>query len=209
MAYEPRRVLDAGCGTGRVAIELNRRGVTVVGVDLDRPMLEAAVEKAPDIEWFRADLANLVVPHPTKPGRQRRFDTVVCAGNVMIFVAPGTERTVVERMASHLVPGGVLITGFQLRPGGYGVEEFDADCIAAGLEPEERFSSWARDPWTIDSGYAVFVHRKPLPESGSGSGSVSVSGSGSDAIAEATDEPDTKTPDAPAEADAPNGASDA
>ena len=31
----PASVLDAGCGTGRVAIELARRGVEVVGVDVD------------------------------------------------------------------------------------------------------------------------------------------------------------------------------
>ncbi len=31
----PRSVLDAGCGTGRVAVELARRGIDVVGVDLD------------------------------------------------------------------------------------------------------------------------------------------------------------------------------
>ena len=36
------RVLDAGCGTGRVAIELARRGFSVVGMDADAPMLAAA-----------------------------------------------------------------------------------------------------------------------------------------------------------------------
>lgn len=164
MAYEPRRVLDAGCGTGRVAIELARRGVTVVGVDLDRSMLESAVEKAPEIEWFRADLSTLVLPHPSRPGRQRRFDIVVCAGNVMIFVQPGSEAMTVERMAAHLIPGGLLICGFQLRAGGYGVDQYDADCAAAGLQADERYSSWSRDPWTIDSGYAVFVHSKPIPD---------------------------------------------
>ena len=164
MGYAPRRVLDAGCGTGRIAIELLRRGCRVVGVDLDRSMLETAVEKAPEVEWFRADLASFVVPHPTRADHQRLFDAVVCAGNVMIFVQPGTEALVVERMASHLVDGGVLITGFQLHPDGYGVDQFDADCAAAGLVAEARFSSWSRDPWMIDSGYAVFVHRRPFPE---------------------------------------------
>src|SRR5262245_63462530 len=53
---EPSSVLDAGCGTGRVAIELARRGIEVVGVDLDEPMLAAAREKAPDLEWHLADL---------------------------------------------------------------------------------------------------------------------------------------------------------
>lgn len=46
MSLEPRRVLDAGCGTGRVAIELARRGVAVAGVDVDPGMLETARRRA-------------------------------------------------------------------------------------------------------------------------------------------------------------------
>ena len=42
-------VLDAGCGTGRVAIELAARGCAVVGLDADPAMLAAARSKAPDL----------------------------------------------------------------------------------------------------------------------------------------------------------------
>ena len=35
-------MLDAGCGTGRVAIELAARGFSVVGMDLDEAMLDTA-----------------------------------------------------------------------------------------------------------------------------------------------------------------------
>ena len=41
-AFAPSSVLDAGCGTGRVAIELARHGVDVVGADLDASMLATA-----------------------------------------------------------------------------------------------------------------------------------------------------------------------
>src|SRR2546421_3509407 len=58
-SYGPRCVLDGGCGTGRVAIELSRRGVEVVGVDLDRDMIELARAKAPDLTWINADLGEL------------------------------------------------------------------------------------------------------------------------------------------------------
>src|SRR6185436_19889816 len=74
--FEPASVLDAGCGTGRVASELAARGVDVVGVDLDPTMIGHARLKAPDLEWIDADLAVVDV------GRQ--FDVVVMAGNVMI-----------------------------------------------------------------------------------------------------------------------------
>src|SRR5215213_6210872 len=103
-SYHPETVLDAGCGTGRVAIELAARGIDVVGVDLDEPMLAEARRKAPQLDWRRGDLANVVL--------DRRFDVVVMAGNVMIFVTPGTEHAVVDNMASHLRDGGALVSGF-------------------------------------------------------------------------------------------------
>jgi len=53
------RVLDAGCGTGRVAIELAQRGYSVTGADADAAMLTAAMAKAPALTWLEADLADL------------------------------------------------------------------------------------------------------------------------------------------------------
>src|SRR5258708_35000311 len=52
-------ILDAGCGTGRVAIELARRGLQVTGVDVDAAMLERARAKAPQLEWVHGDVATL------------------------------------------------------------------------------------------------------------------------------------------------------
>ena len=54
----PASVLDAGCGTGRVAIELARRGVEVVGVDVDESMLATARRRAPELRWVAADLTD-------------------------------------------------------------------------------------------------------------------------------------------------------
>ena len=86
------------------------------------------------------------------------FDAVVMAGNVLLFVGPGTEAATVGRCAAHLCPGGALVAGFQLRGGGYSLAQYDADCAAVGLAPSERYSTWERRPW--DGGdYAVSVHR--------------------------------------------------
>ncbi len=52
-AYEPISVLDAGCGTGRVAIELARHGIDVIGVDADASMIDTARRRAPDLDWRR------------------------------------------------------------------------------------------------------------------------------------------------------------
>jgi SAM-dependent methyltransferase len=152
MALGPRSVLDAGCGTGRVAIELARRGVDVVGVDLDASMLERAREKARHLPWIVGDLATLELG--------RRFDVVVLTGNVMIFLEAGTEAAVVRTMAQHLHPGGALVAGFQLKDGGLTLDAYDRDAAEAGLVLTERWATWDRQPYA-GGDYAVSVHRPP------------------------------------------------
>jgi SAM-dependent methyltransferase len=155
--YHPRSVLDAGCGTGRVAVELVRRGVPAVGVDLDARMLDTARRKAPDIEWHELDLATLDLRDDE--GRPRRFDLVVAAGNVMIFLRPGTEAAVAERLAHHLEPGGRLVAGFQLGSS-LGLDRYDAVTAKAGLVLEDRFATWDAEPFVAPGTYAVSVHRR-------------------------------------------------
>ncbi len=154
-SYRPATVLDAGCGTGRVAIELARRGHDVVGTDVDPAMLEAARAKAPDLTWIEADLTD-----PTLD-LGRTFDLVVMAGNVLIFVPPGSEGEAIATAARHLAPGGHLVAGYSLRPGGLQPHRHDAHANAAGLELEDRWSTWDRHPYAPGNDYAVSVHRKP------------------------------------------------
>jgi SAM-dependent methyltransferase len=148
--FGPASVLDAGCGTGRVGRELARRGIDVVGVDIDPHMLAVAEAKAPQVPWHVADLATVDLG--------RAFDVVVMAGNVMIFVTPGTEGAVVANMAHHLAPGGRLVAGFQLRPDRLSIDAYDRFAADAGLVLGERWSTWGCDEWDSRSGYAVWVH---------------------------------------------------
>lgn len=149
--FEPETVLDAGCGTGRVAIELAARAVDVVGVDLDPAMLEQARAKAPQLAWVDGSVEDVALG--------REFDVVVAAGNVMIFVVPGTEPIVVANLARHLAPEGVLIAGFELGRA-YELGHYDRDCAAAGLTLVERYATWDGAPWVPSSNYAVSVHRR-------------------------------------------------
>lgn len=151
--YSPDSVLDAGCGTGRVAVELARRGVRVVGVDPDPSMLATARAAAPELEWHEASMVGLDLG--------RRFDLVVMAGNVPLFTPPGTTAGLVRGCAHHVHQHGRLISGFQLGRG-YAIDAYDRDCAAAGLELEDRWSTWDREPFGPASGYVVSVHR-PVP----------------------------------------------
>ena len=149
------RVLDAGCGTGRTGAALHAAGHTVVGVDADPTLLAAAAADHPGPEWRQADLAELDL-------RGEPFDAAVLAGNVMVFLAPGTEATVLRRLAAHVRAGGLVVTGFATdRP--YGVADFDRDCAAAGLERLHRFAGWALEPWHEAAGWAVTVLRVASP----------------------------------------------
>jgi len=153
MRYTPNSVLDAGCGTGRVAIELANRGVaTVVGADVDLSMIATARTRAPEVTWVESDLGALDLG--------RRFDVVVMAGNVPLFTPEGTHAALVAGCARHVAPGnGVLISGFQLGRG-YELEDFDAHANAAGLHLRERFATWAAAAFPGDGSYAVSVHAK-------------------------------------------------
>lgn len=146
----PFRVLDAGCGTGRIAIELARHGVDVVGVDLDPRMLDRAREKAPHLDWCLGDLAAIDM--------HASFDLILMAGNVMVFVTPNTEAQVVANLARHLAPNGILVAGFQRGRTPFDVAHYDAAATAAGLFLRERWSTWDGALWTPTSDYAVSVH---------------------------------------------------
>ena len=147
-------VLDAGCGTGRVAIELAARGFAVVGLDADPAMLAAARSKAPDLHWIEADLLD------TGAHLSEAFDLVALPGNVMIFLDRGTEPDVVGQLAARLRPGGLLVAGFQLQTGRLTLDRYDEITAAAGLQLVDRWATWDREPFH-GGDYAVSVHRRP------------------------------------------------
>jgi 2-polyprenyl-3-methyl-5-hydroxy-6-metoxy-1,4-benzoquinol methylase len=151
-AFGPATVLDAGCGTGRVAMELHRRGIDVVGVDLDADMLERARRRAANVEWQCADLASFDLG--------RRFDVVAMPGNVLLFCRIADRRAVVQRCAAHVADGGVLIAGFSLKRAAdsYTLRAHDDACSEVGFELVHRWATWDRVEY--DGGdYAVSVHR--------------------------------------------------
>lgn len=155
------RVLDAGCGTGRVAVRLAELGHRCVGVDVDASMLTVARRDAPDISWVQGDLADL----PAEVREAAPYDVVVLAGNVVPLLAEGTLPAVLRGLADLLAPGGLLVAGFGLDaahlPRGCPVTPLaDYDDAAAGLDPVDRFSTWQAAPFDPAAGYVVSVHRR-------------------------------------------------
>lgn len=148
------RVVDAGCGTGRVAAELARQGHRPTGVDLDGSMLAEARRRDPDLPWLEADLLDVTEEQLGSP-----VDCVLLAGNVVVYLTPGTEAEVVARTASWLRPGGLLVAGFAADRH-VSRHEYRTWCSAAGLEPAASHAGWEGGP-DDDGPYTVQVHRRP------------------------------------------------
>src|SRR5690349_6229458 len=117
----PARVLDAGCGTGRVAIRLAGLGYAVVGVDLDASMLREARAEAPELDWRVGDLSELETG--------QLFDVVLVAGNTIPLLEPGTLGAAARHLAAQLDEGGLLVCGF-----GLDADHLPGDCPATPLE---------------------------------------------------------------------------
>jgi len=152
------RILDAGCGTGRIAVHLAGLGYSVVGVDVDDGMLEVARAEAPGLDWRRDDLASFDLGE--------RFDLVLLAGNIVPLLEPGTLPAVAARLAAHVAAGGRVVCGFGLDDGHLPpgcpvtpLADFDGAMTAAGLRLEARHAGWDGAPYELGGGYVVSVHR--------------------------------------------------
>lgn len=150
------RVVDGGCGTGRVGIELARRGHRVVGVDVDRSMLAEARRAAPGLTWLEADLLDVAADEVGAP-----VDLVVLAGNVVVYLAPGTEAALPPHLAGWLTPGGLIVAGFAADRH-VSAADWDTWCAAAGLEHVASHAGWGGAPLGEggDPEYLVSVHRR-------------------------------------------------
>lgn len=155
MAPRNARVLDAGCGPGRVGGALAAAGHDVVGVDVDPALIEAAQQDHPGPTWLVGDLAELDLP---ARGVAAPFDVIVCAGNVMSFLAPSTRVEVLTRFRAHLAPEGRAAIGFGSGRG-YAFPEFLADARTAGLEPDLLLATWDLRPFTEESDFLVAILR--------------------------------------------------
>ena len=97
------RLLDIGCGPGRHAHELARRGMVVHGIDISQRFIDLATETAPPGATFER-----------RDARAMRFDDefdaaiCLCQGAFGLMTAPGDNISVLAGIAAALRPGGAL-----------------------------------------------------------------------------------------------------
>jgi SAM-dependent methyltransferase len=153
MAPRGARILDAGCGPGRVGGRLAALGHDVVGVDIDPKLIETAESDHPGPTWLVRDLATLDL---AADGVTERFDVIVSAGNVVTFLDPSTRREVLAGLLRHLAPDGRCVIGFGADRG-YGFDEFSTDAASVGFREELRLSSWDLRPFVATSAFLIAV----------------------------------------------------
>ncbi|MDO5724244.1 MAG: class I SAM-dependent methyltransferase [Flaviflexus sp.] len=156
MAERESTILDAGCGPGRVGGRLHARGHHVIGVDVDPGLIEAAEKDYPGPTWAVQDLAALDL----ESLGTSTVDIIVCAGNVMTFLAPSTRQLVLDNFAAALGAEGRAVIGFGAGRG-YDFNEFFGQVAQAGLTVDLALSSWDMRPFSPGSEFLVAVLSKP------------------------------------------------
>ena len=114
------RLLDAGCGTGRYAVELARRGYRVTGLDASADLIAVARQRAraAGVEFVTADLTTL----PPAP----QYEAILCRGVLNDLVDDQTRRNAFQAFARALVHGGALVVD---------VREWEATAHRKSREP--------------------------------------------------------------------------
>ena len=160
MAARDSAVLDAGCGTGRVAAALARMGHRAIGVDKDAGLIDIAKQRYTGVPYLACDLLLLTPEVLQKAGAPGAFDVIAVPGNVMVYLAPGSECGVLGNLAGLLRPSGRIVAGFATDRD-YTPQEFRSDATAIGLTVEHTFASWQLDPVTESCDWVVTVLRGP------------------------------------------------
>lgn len=155
MAPRGARILDAGCGPGRLGGYLADAGHQVVGVDVDPALIAAAGHDHPGPRWLVGDLAELDLP---ARGIAEPFDVIVSAGNVMTFLAPSTRVQVLGRLRAHVADDGRAAIGFGAGRD-YDFDVFLNDAADAGFAIDVLLSTWDLRPFTDQSDFLVAILR--------------------------------------------------
>jgi SAM-dependent methyltransferase len=147
MLHRGATVLDAGAGFGRIGAALQARGHRVLAAEKDAHLVAMAAEHYPDLPIVQSDILALTPELLESAGHPAAYDLIVLVGNVIVLLAPDTERRVLSTLAALLADDGRILVGFHPthtfgNARDYPVDEFVQDAEAAGLRLQHRFGSY-------------------------------------------------------------------
>ncbi|WP_293951754.1 bifunctional 2-polyprenyl-6-hydroxyphenol methylase/3-demethylubiquinol 3-O-methyltransferase UbiG [uncultured Corynebacterium sp.] len=152
MSKRGSKILDAGCGQGRIGGYLAKQGHDVLGTDVDPVLINYAKEDFPEARWVVGDLSADPIPEDD-------FDVIVSAGNVMGFLAEEGRKPALENLHRVLAPSGRAVIGFGAGRGWH-FGDFLLMAREIGFELENAYETWEIDPFLEDSDFLVAVFTK-------------------------------------------------
>lgn len=154
-----RRLLDAGCGTGRSSVAFRERGFEVTGYDLS-PAMVATARSRPGAEGIRFLVGRLQRPPPGLTG----FDAVTCVDVPMTYLTSADQlRRAMAAARDQLVEGGVLV--FDLNTIGYYRRTFGVPTVA---DRGDRYVTWFAVSPSIEADTVVVTQFDLFERSGAG-----------------------------------------
>lgn len=132
----PGRVLELGCGTGRLTLAIAQGGIDIVGVDLSDSMLEAARRKARaagvEVPFVHADMRDLNL--------EGKFATILIPGNSLLHLLTNEElKQCLAGVRRHLWPGGRLL---------FDISKWEMSRYAR--DPGQRYPAFMQDEITVE-----------------------------------------------------------
>jgi 2-polyprenyl-3-methyl-5-hydroxy-6-metoxy-1,4-benzoquinol methylase len=163
------RVLDVGCGNGRLGRALAQAGVACVytGLDADAQLLAFAQEQTGDLphvstHYLQVDLA--LSGWPAQLGAGDSFDVVACLAVLHHFPGFSLRARIVQELAGLLAPGGVLALSTWQFLSSERLAQKQAEWAAVGVEAGEVELGDALLPWNQGAHALRYVHQLDLPE---------------------------------------------
>lgn len=158
------RVLDAGCGMGRIAAALEEAGHDAYGVDLDAELLAQAGRTYPALPVAQVRLEDVSPDSLAAQEFPTSYDLIVCVGDVMVFLAENSERAVLAALRTVVTDDGRMLVGFHQDDSAkgkraYPAEEFIVDAEASGWQLESRFATYELQPEPGEDNFFVGILR--------------------------------------------------
>lgn len=121
--FQPGRLIDIGCGTGRLCRHFSPRGFECIGVDLSDEMLAAAKAAETGTTWIKSNIVEM------REFEDCSFENAACLFSTLGMVRGGHHRAAVIRNVYRILkPGGVFVLHAHNRWfGGLGWRRFRTD----------------------------------------------------------------------------------
>ncbi|MEU8324343.1 methyltransferase domain-containing protein [Nonomuraea sp. NPDC048881] len=154
-----RRLLDAGCGTGRSSTAFKKRGFAVTGYDLS-PAMVAAARRRPGADGIPFLVGSLLRPPPELSG----FDVVACVDVPLTYLtSAGQLRQALAAARDRLAPGGLVV--FDLNTIGYYRRTFGVPVVA---DRGDRYVAWFAHSPRIEADEIVITQFDLFERAGAG-----------------------------------------